>query len=95
MTIAPKKPTLADFRSEHDKDVVIPNKIRDALKKIEGTWLYEMQFIRLASISVGEMGTYRNEFDDYFVTISGKNPKRAWFGLKKDAEEARKIEGVN
>lgn len=88
--------TVASFRAEHDKDVIVPNKIRKALEAIlaEGPehHEYETEFVRRASVSIGELAAYRNQFEDHIVEAphQGKASKRIWFG---SAKVARKLRG--
>lgn len=94
MALAKSKPTkvgksVAAFRSAHDKSFIVPNKISEALKKLGDGWEYEADFIRLAGISQGEMGAYRESFVDHVVTVGGKNPRKVWAGTKVLAEKLR------
>lgn len=91
-----KKPgkTLADFRAAHDKNVIIPNKIKAALTKMETeggpeNWNYEADFIRLAGICQTDMGVFRDQFAEHVVEVSGKNPKRVWVASVKAAVKFR------
>lgn len=93
----PAKPTaktLNDFRAAHDKNVIVPTKIRAALKEMldEGpeNWSYESDFIRRAGISQTDIGMFRDHFSDHVVETSGKHAKRVWFA---DAKIAAKVRG--
>jgi len=95
-----KTPHLDDFRNVHDKSVIIPRRIAAAIarleKGVEGKfWLYDDDFRKLAgNMSPAELAAYRHQFAAHWVTVTGKNPKRAWFGTTTLADEARQIEGV-
>lgn len=84
--------SLQDFRAEHDKSFIVPLKIREALKKLgaEG-WDYEVQFLRLAGLSVTDLAAYRDEFADHFVVVGGRNPKRLWAGSAALAQKMREM----
>ena len=88
--------TLDSFAKAHDKSVVIPTKIQAALDKLsapnsEDEWLYEIDFMKLAQICITDLARYRPMFEDYVVTVGGKNSKRVWFGTKALAEQARSM----
>jgi hypothetical protein len=95
-----KTSSLDDFRNVHDKSVIIPRRIAAAIAKLEKGvegrfWLYDDDFRKLAgNMSPADLAAYRGQFADHWVTVTGKNPKRAWFGTKLLADEARQIEGV-
>jgi hypothetical protein len=88
--------TLADFRAAHDKNVIIPNKIRDALAKMAKIhpeqYEYEAEFIKLAGISQTDLGNFRTKFEKHIVVTSavgGRSGKRVWFATEKAAKAAR------
>lgn len=91
----PPKPTagksLQDFRSEHDKSFIVPKRIRDALAKLGDGWLYEVEFMRLASLSTTDLAAYRVEFDEHVVLVGGRNPKRIWAGTPALAQQMREM----
>lgn len=89
--IRPKTKTLADFRAAHDKSFIIPQKIREALKKLGDGWEYELDFMRLAGLSVTDLANFREQFEGHIVVANGRNPKRVWFGNERIAAEARKM----
>lgn len=96
---SPKTPgrSLNDFQATHDKNVVVPTLIREALSRIVGEWRYEMEFIREANISIVDIGRYRDNFSEHMVVIKTKDnkPKNVWFGSTADADKARDMEGVS
>lgn len=91
------KPTsvrnVADYRAVHDKNVVVPAKIKKALEDMlnEGpeNWAYESEFVRRAGVSQTDMGTFRDQFADHIVETSGHNPKKVWFAAAKVARRIR------
>jgi hypothetical protein len=88
-----KAKTLADFRANHDKSVIIPAKIRAALAALlaEGKENYEQEgeFTKRAGVSQTDMGRFREEFKDHVVETGGKAPKKLWFADKAVATKAR------
>jgi hypothetical protein len=90
--------TLDTFRAAHDRDVIVPNKIRAALEQIRKAgpehYEYEGDFVRLAGISQNDIGLFREQFKEHIVetrsTSASKNPKRCYFGDPKVAARARK-----
>jgi hypothetical protein len=83
--------SLLDFRAEHDKSYIVPRKIRDALAKLGDGWQYEVEFLRLAGLSTGDLATYREEFKDFTVTVGGRSPRRIWVGTKALAQQMREM----
>ena len=85
--------TLADFRSAHDKNVIVPAKIRKALAELEKAgaenWSYEADLIKLAGISQTDMSMFREQFAEHIVETSGKTNKRVWFASAKVAAKVR------
>ena len=88
-----KARTLADFRAAHDKNVIVPTKIRAALADMEKehveNWLYEADFIKRAGISQTDASMFREHFSDHVVETSGKTSKRVWFASAKVAAKVR------
>jgi len=89
----PSGKTLSDFRAAHDRNVIVPAKIKKALTEMEAehpeNWEYELDFMRRASISQTDIGTFRPQFANHVVETGGKNPKKVWFASAKVAEKAR------
>ncbi len=89
--------TLATFRQAHDRNVIVPNKIRGALEQIRKVgpehYEYEVDLIRMAGISQSDMGLFRDQFEDHIVLTSttpgNRNPKRVYFGDPKVAAKVR------
>lgn len=85
--------TLADFRSAHDKNVIVPSKIKKALSDMESehpeNWCYEADLIKRAGISQTDMAAFRDQFADHIVETSGKTSKRVWFASAKVAAKVR------
>lgn len=79
--------TLADFRSKYDKNVIIPQRIREGLKKLgAGGWEYESQFTKLAGVGIVDLGNFRDQFADFIVSIE-RGTRRVWAGSKRLARE--------
>lgn len=89
--------TLATFRAAHDRNVIVPNKIRAAIEQIRKVgpehYEYEADLIRMAGISQSDMGLFRDQFEAHIVetrsTPGSKNPKRVYFGDPKVAAKVR------
>lgn len=79
--------SLADFRAAHDKNFIVPAKIKAALKALGDGWEYEAQFIRLAGVSQSDMGNFREQFSEYIVIVD--RTKRVWAGSKATAARLR------
>lgn len=89
----PKGKTLADFRAAHDRNVIVPTKIRAALSKLATehaeNWVYEADLLKLAGISTTDIGLFRDQFVEHIVETAGRNAKRVWFATIKAAKVAR------
>lgn len=85
--------SLEDFRSTHDKNFVIPNRIKDGLAKLgEENWEYEFEFMKLCEVSQTDFARFRDQFEDFFLVVNvGRNPKRVWAGSKKLAAKMREM----
>jgi len=94
--MAAKPKTLADFRAAHDRNVIVPNKIRAALAAMlkigPEEHEYEGDFIKKAGISQTDMGEFRDQFIKHVVVVaarSGKAGRKIWFADPKIAAKAR------
>lgn len=85
--------TLDDFRAAHDRNVIVPAKVRKALSEMEAehpeNWEYEIDFMRRAGLSQTDIGMFRPQFEAHVVEVGGKNPKKVWFASTKVADKAR------
>lgn len=89
-TPKPKK-DLTAFRAAHDKNVIVPKKIRgcfEEMKKTGDAFEYDADFMKRAKISPAEISAFREQFAAHIVQTTGKNPKRAWFHDPKTAKAA-------
>ena len=80
--------TLADFRAMHDKDYIVPRKIKAALAALGNGWEYEADMLRLAGVSTTDLALYRDQFSEHWVVVD-RSGKRVWAGSKALAEEMR------
>ena len=81
--------SLEDFRRKHDKNTIIPDKIKTALKKLGHRWMYESDFRSLASVSQQDLSNFRDDFSDHIVLV--ERTKRVWAGSKTVADELREM----
>ena len=85
--------TIADFRAAHDKNVIVPAKIKKALADMESehpeNWAYEADLIKRAGLSQTDMSAFRDQFSEHIVETSGKTQKRVWFASAKVAAKVR------
>jgi hypothetical protein len=82
--------SLSDFRNQYDKDVIVPSKIRTALKELRSSWVYEKEFVHMTGVSFNDMGNYREMFADHIVNLRQEN-KRVWAGTPKLAIQLREM----
>lgn len=94
------KKDLTMFRSKHNRNVVLSEKVKlafAAMLKKDGAeaWEYEMEFARLADISNQDCSKLRERFADHVVPCktvgrsTNGNVKFAWFADPKVANKAR------
>ncbi len=92
-TPKPTGKTLADFRAAHDKNVIVPARIKKALADMEvehpENWLYEGEFMKRAGISQTDLGMFREQFAEHVIETSGRNAKKVWFASTKVAAKVR------
>lgn len=84
-----KGKSLEDFRAAHDKNFIVPEKIKAGLAKLGDSWMYEMEFMKLAGLSTTDLAAFRDGFTDYYVDVSARNAKRVWAGTMKFAKVLR------
>jgi len=98
MTTKQKGKTLADFKGIHDRNTVIPAKIRAAFAQMltedKENWDYEMDFVKRAGISMADLSVFRELFQAHVVEArapgrSVGTTRRIWFASPKAAAEAR------
>ena len=80
--------SLTDFRQTYDKATIIPAKVKAALKALGTGWEYEVEFAKLAGVSLVDLGRFRDAFSDHVVSI-GRDSKRAWAGTTATAKAMR------
>ena len=93
----PKK-DLSAFRAQFDRNVTVPNRIREALAelhKAEGDegWEYESDLMRRRKISQTDISQFRDEFAAHVVETGGNKSRRVWFATVKAAKAAREALG--
>lgn len=90
---AAKSKTLGDFRAVHDKDFVVPEKIKAGIAKLgKDGWDYEPEFMRLCGLGTNDFARYREQFAEFYVTVGGsKSSKRAWAGTKETAAKMKEM----
>ena len=95
-TVSPPVRNLDSFRATYDVDVVVPNKIREALeelKKLGPEWYWtDQELISHARISTVQLSTYRPQFVEHQVKTPRTNKtesKVLWFADPAIAELAR------
>lgn len=86
---------LGEFRATFDKNYIVPQRIRAAIEQIgKEAWVYEVELQKLAGLSVTDLAMFRDQFEDYFVTVNDRsNKKRLWCGSKEFAVQLREMVG--
>lgn len=88
--VDPKGKSLAEFRAQHDKSFIVPKRIKEGLAALGSGWEYEVQFAKIAGISLADLSNFREQFADNFVVV-GRSGKRAWTGSKATAQAMREM----
>lgn len=94
-----KKPvgfSIDDFRAKHDRSFIVPNAIREGLRKLGAkAWMYEMDFMKLCGVAANEFARHREPFLGYTALVPSQgtngNKKRIWAGSEEFAAELRAI----
>jgi hypothetical protein len=79
--------SLSDFRAAYDKAFIVPRKVKEALKRLGGGWEYEVNFAKMAQVSLSDLGMFRDEFAEHVVELHGG--RRAWAGTAGMARQMR------
>jgi hypothetical protein len=82
-----------EFRAAHDKSFIIPNRIREGIKKLNPAGCAdEIDFLKLAGLSTTDLARFRHLFEENIVNVgTERQPKRVWAGSKKFADELREM----
>jgi len=82
--------TLADFRQTYDKSTIVPAKVKAAIKALgAGGWEYEVQFAKIAGVSLADLGIFRDQFAAFVVSL--REGRRAWAGSAATAKTMREM----
>lgn len=84
-----RKKSLSDFRSAYDKSYIVPKKVRAGLSALGSSWEYEVDFAKSITVSLGDLGMFRDEFADHIVQV--KEGRRIWAGTKALAQQMREM----
>jgi hypothetical protein len=82
--------SLQNFKQTYDKNTIIPQKIRNALKELGPAWEYEAEFIKRAGVNYTDINIFRDMFSDYLVIIKREN-KRIWCGTIPFANQLKEL----
>lgn len=91
---ASKGKTIEEFRSAHDKNYIIPKRIKEALAKLGDGWEYEVEFMKLAGLSTSDLVTFRDQFEAYIVPVKvngTSHRKNVWAGTPAFAAKLRDL----
>ncbi len=90
----PPKPkvgmSMAELNAKYNPAVIIPTKIREALKKLGNAAVEEQDFRALVGTNSSMISAYRDEFIDHVIPVRrGGATKYIWAGTTEFAQEAR------
>lgn len=83
--------SLDEFRANHDKSFIVPRKIKAALEKLGPGWQSELEFAKLAGVSMTDLAAYRPQFEAFVVAVSRDGTRRVWAGTKGLADKMREM----
>jgi hypothetical protein len=90
--------SLADFRATYDKSFIVPQRVKAALAMLaangdEDCWRYESEFVKLAGVSIIDLGNVRSQFGEHVVVLEkrGDSSKRIWCGTKAVANKIKEM----
>lgn len=83
--------SIEEFRAAHDKSFIVPRRIKEALEKLGATWQTELEFAKLAGISITDLAAFRQQFEDFVVHVSRDGSRRVWAGTKGLAQKMREM----
>lgn len=81
--------SLLEFRSQYDKDFIVPHKVTQALKALGNKWEYEVEFARLAGVGLADLGNYRSKFAEHVVSL--RDSRRVWAGTTALAKTLKEM----
>lgn len=83
--------SIEEFRAAHDKSFIVPRKIKAAIEKLGNGWQSELEFAKLAGLSMTDLGAYRAQFEDFVVVVARDGSRRVWAGTKALAAKMREM----
>lgn len=84
--------SLDEFRKSYDKSHIVPTRIKAALAGLGGAWMTELEFAKLAGVSVPDLAAYREAYEEHVVVLLGQHKgKRLWAGTKQAAARMREM----
>lgn len=89
-----KGKSIEEFRSAHDKNYIVPKKIKEALAKLGDGWEYEVEFVKMAGVSTTDIVNFREQFEAHIVTVrvNGASHRRnVWAGTPAFAAKLREM----
>lgn len=85
--------SIDEFRNTYDKSTIVPKRVSAALKQLGGGWDYEVNFARLAGVSLMDLSAIRDQFEAHVVPVD-RSGRRAWAGTTATAQKMREMIGV-
>lgn len=86
---AAKGRSLSEFREAHDKNTIVPAKIRKGLAKLgKSSWEYEADFVKRCGLSQTDVARFRDQFAEYWFDLTTPR-KRIWAGSSAFADELK------
>lgn len=84
--------SIEEFRNAFDKATIVPSRVKAALAALGTGWMTELEFAKLAGVSLPDLGTYREAFEGHVVVLPGEHKgKRLWAGTKAVATRMREM----
>lgn len=84
--------SLDEFRKTFDRSHIVPTRIKAALESLGTAWMTEIEFAKLAGVSIPDLALFREPFEGHVVVLPGQHKgKRLWAGTKAAANRMREM----
>lgn len=84
--------SFEDFRSAFDRSTIVPGRIKSALAELGSNWEREIEFSKLAGVSIADLAAFRAAFEEHIVVLNREHHgKRVWVGNKNVAAKMREM----
>lgn len=86
------KMNLEELNARYNPNVIIPNKIKAALKEVGNAAVAEDELRKLTGLNANQLAQFRAEFENYLIPVrdpASRHPRYLWAGTPEFAAAAR------